>query len=59
LYADTWLATDLLRVLNDLRFSRHGHLPDPVRYDLDYHAGLLSLCLERTPREHTTKDHHQ
>jgi hypothetical protein len=52
-----WLATDLLRVLDDLRFGWHGRLPAAVRDDLDYHAGLLRVRLGRTFRPHTKENH--
>lgn len=47
-----WLATDLLRVLDQLRFDQHGRLPSAVRDDLDYHAGLLHLRIHRALRTH-------
>jgi hypothetical protein len=45
-----WLAADLLRVLDELRYGRHGRLPDAIRQDLDYHAGLLHVRIHRAIR---------
>jgi len=47
-------AVDLLRILNELRFGRHGRLPAALRDDLDYHAGLLQVRIHRASRPHTT-----
>lgn len=47
-----WLAVDLLRVLNELRFGQHGRLPAALRDDLDYHTGLLRLRIHRTTDPH-------
>ena len=56
-----WLAADLLRVLNELRFGQDARLPTALREDLDYHAGLLQVRIHRathrTPRPHH-KEHH-
>lgn len=63
-----WLAADLLRVLNELRYGQHGRLPTALREDLDYHAGLLHIRIHRvthhatghcTPRPHTKEPHHR
>ena len=63
-----WLATDLLRVLNELRSGRHTRLPTALREDLDYHAGLLHVRIHRvihraadhrTPPPHTKESHNR
>jgi hypothetical protein len=62
-----WLAADLLRVLNELRFGQHGPVPTALRGDLDYHAGLLQVRIHRITHHaaahralspHTKEHHH-